>query len=80
MEFLEFLGRLAFLAWDENPGEPLDIKLWHLLHIVFGTFDEEVKDALFEDDIDSESDYEDEIATEILMQNHPKDLYAGFGR
>ena len=58
---------MAFLAWDENPGEPLDIKLWHLLHIVFNDFDEEVKDAILDDAIDSESDYEDEIATEMLM-------------
>ena len=71
---------MAFLAWDENPGQPLEIKLWHLLQIVFDSFDEEVKDVIIEDDIDSESDYEDEMATEILTQNHPKDLYAGFGR
>ena len=29
--------------------------------------------------VDSESDYEDEMATELVAENYPQELYAGFG-
>ena len=32
-----------------------------------------------EDDVDSESDYEEEYASNELMQRHPEELYSGFG-
>lgn len=38
-----------------------------------------MKDPLVADDIDSESDYEDELACQILAQKHPQEPYAGFG-
>lgn len=78
VEFLEFLGRLAFLIYD-NDEETLDVKLWRLLQIIFNTITEKVKEPVLDQEIDSESDYEDELATEMLLQAHPGDLYAGFG-
>ena len=79
VEFLEFLGRLAFLIWYDNQDEPLEVKLWRLMATLFGDFGEKVKGVELEDDVDSESDYEDEIACSLLMQQHPEELYAGFG-
>jgi len=35
VEYFEFLGRLAWLIW-EDPEEFLDAKLWRLLQIFFG--------------------------------------------
>ena len=32
-----------------------------------------------EEGVDSESDYEDDLATEIFTEKHPRDIYAGFG-
>lgn len=78
VEFLEFLGRLAYLIWDSR-GENLDTKLWRLLQILFAKIKEKVKEPQVELDIDSESDYEDEIATEIMLSKHPREIYAGFG-
>jgi len=78
VEFLEFIGRLAWLIY-ENPQESLDVKLWRILQVLFSKIKEKVKAPTFENDIDSESDYEDELASEILLDKHPEDMYAGFG-
>ena len=79
VEFLEFLGRLAYLLWYDIPDEPLEVKLWRLMAVLFGEFGERVKAVDLEDEVDSESDYEDELATELLMEKYPQELYAGFG-
>ena len=78
MEYLEFLGRLAWLIYT-NRDELLDVKLWRLLQIFFGPIKKDVKAHVEEDGVDSESDYEDDLATEILAEKHPSDIYAGFG-
>ena len=35
VEFLEFIGRLAYLVWP-SLEESFDVKLWRLLQIMFG--------------------------------------------
>ena len=67
VEFLEFLGRMAFLIWDGSLEEPLEVKLWRLLKAFFGEIGEKVKGVVIQDDVDSESDYEDEFASNELM-------------
>lgn len=79
VEFLEFLGRLAYLTWYEQQDEPLEVKLWRLLAALFGVFGEKVKGVEIGDEVDSESDYEDEFASNLLQEKHPEEPYAGFG-
>ena len=50
-----------------------------MLHKLFVPREWNVEEALDLDGVDSESDYEDTIATEILEETHPSELYAGFG-
>ena len=78
VEFLEFLGRVAFLIWPD-PEEPLDMKLWRFMDRMFGLINEKVSQSNFEDLVDSESDYEDEIAQKIYAEQCPNELYNGFG-
>ena len=39
VEFLEFIGRLSFLIYEGN-DEGLDSKIWRLLQVLFGKFNE----------------------------------------
>ena len=72
------MGRLAWLTFD-NKDEYLDVKLWRLLQIFFGPIERQVQAHEEEEGVDSESDYEDDLATEIFTEKHPRDIYAGFG-
>ena len=39
VEFLEFLGRLAYLIWEEE-DENMDMKLWRMLEFLFDSIKE----------------------------------------
>ena len=62
VEFVEFLARLAFLVWPEH-DEDLDVKLWRMMHKLFVPRQWVVEGANDGDGADSESDYDDAIAT-----------------
>ena len=49
------------------------------MQVLFSKIKEKVKAPQVDDEVDSESDYEDELATNVLKQKHPKDMYAGYG-
>ena len=51
--------------------EQLDGKIWRLLQTLFSKYNEQVKDADNQDDIDSESDYEDDVAYKVLSEKYP---------
>ncbi len=65
VEFIEFIGRLAWLIHN-NPQEALDVKLWRVMQVLFKKIKEKVKAPQVDDTVDSESDYEDELATTVL--------------
>ena len=46
----------------DDPDEFLDSKLWRMLQIFFGPIQQKVQQPEQEAGIDSESDYEDELA------------------
>ena len=77
-EFLDFLARLSFLVWPDD-DEDLSQKIWRLMQKLFNQIKEKVKEAVIINPVDSESDYEDELASEILSKNYPEEMYAGFG-
>lgn len=58
VEFLEFLGRLAFLIWEDQ-DENMDMKLWRMLEYLFDFIKEQVKGAGEGEGVSSESDYDD---------------------
>lgn len=75
VEFLEFIGRLADLIYADEPDEiPLayDVKVWRLMQALFRGIQKRVNTNEDDANIDSESDYEDDIATEIVKQRYPE--------
>ena len=66
VEFLEFIARLSFLVWPHIQEESLDTKIWRMMKMMFSRINVKVKDAKQFDNIDSESDYEDEMAANLI--------------
>jgi hypothetical protein len=78
-EFYEFLARLAFLAYPD-PEEDLTVKLYRILLSLFKAIGvDQVKERELDNDIDSESDYEDNIADKYFSDKYPSEVYCGYG-
>ncbi|CDW84855.1 UNKNOWN [Stylonychia lemnae] len=70
-EFLEFLGRLGQVKYQGEPL-PLETKIEMVLEQLFPLVSEKVRQAKQNDDIESETDYEDdliELSSKILIEN-----------
>lgn len=82
VEFLEFIGRLADLIYaDEPDAVPLayDVKVWRLMQALFRGIQKRVTTNEDNENIDSESDYEDDTACEIVQKRYPRQIYCGYG-
>jgi len=66
VEFLEFIGRLAYLAFTDE-SELLHSKIYRLLALLLRLVDKEVDEAEDIFTCDSESDYEDDVAANYLQ-------------
>jgi hypothetical protein len=77
-EWLEFLGRVAWLVWDDAQ-EPMERKYLKLMELMFPVVETEVVDIDEDADITSESDYDDDIASSILRDMYANEVYNGFG-
>ena len=75
-EFHEFLGRLSYLLYDEQ--RPLHKKIEDLLAILLGDYtSQQLKIPNPADDIESDSDYEDDVVDNImsgLIEQYWEDL------
>ena len=65
-EFHEFLGRLAFLVFTDTPS--LLGKIGELLKILLPLSKNEFKPLDGDDDIESDSDYDDDISDQIICK------------
>ena len=71
-EFLEFIGRLAQIKFIDDP-QPLDKKVELVLEILLGLVNEKVKQPLLDFEIESESDYDDDLIEEAMQRNNERE-------
>jgi hypothetical protein len=78
VEWLEFLGRLAWLIW-EDPLEMMDKKYYRIMDLIFPFAKVNLQSNQADDGVNSESDYDDTIALDLISSHYPKEVYAGYG-
>ena len=66
-EFYEFLGRWSYLVFKDRK-EPLDVKIQYLLEILLPLVKLKFIPVSIEEDIPSESDYDDDFVQDQLIE------------